>query len=192
MHKYKCIFVHIPKNAGSSIMKLLGDDTGRFHVESSYYRDANYYFFRKYHSFAFTREPLERLFSAYKYAISGGNRGKEDILLADFIKANSHDFLSFIDNLLDAHFIMQQPLFKPQYLFVYTRNLELNVNTLIKLDELEQQWPIFAKKLGLPIELGHTNQSPTKNLPTLSNSQRYKVSELYRYDYSLLKYPPLC
>lgn len=192
MHKYKCIFIHIPKNAGSSIMNLLGDDGGRFHVESTYYRHANYYFFKKYHSFAFTREPLERLFSAYKYILSGGNKRDEDLQLADRIKAHSSDFPSFIDAVLDAHFIMQQPLFKPQYIYVYTRNLQLNVNTLIKLNELEQQWPVFAAKLGLPTVLGHTNKTTNKAMPILSNEQRKKVAELYKYDYELLKYPPIC
>ena len=189
MHKYKCIFIHIPKNAGSSIMQLLGDKGGRFHVESDYYKQANYYFYKKYHSFAFTREPLDRLFSAYKYASKGGNQRKDDINLATYINTRCSDFNGFIDNVLTLHFIMQQPLFKPQYLFVYTNNLQLNVDTLIKLDELEQVWTDFSMQLGLPSQLSHINQTNKQAMPVLTTSQYNKITALYRYDYILLKYP---
>lgn len=188
MHKYKCIFIHIPKNAGSSIMHLLGDTGGRFHVESEFYREVNDYFYRKYHTFAFTREPLDRLFSAYKYARAGGNKGSEDLQLAQYVTQRCDDFSGFIDNVLNEHFIMQQPVFKPQYLYVFSRNLTLNIDTLIKMEELESQWPVFAKKRGLPVELAHENKSKELMLPELTPQQYEKIYTLYQYDYSLLGY----
>lgn len=189
MHKYKCIFIHIPKNAGSSVMRLLGDEGGRFHVESSYYQQANAYFYNKYHSFAFTREPIERLYSAYKYVLKGGNQRSEDIALANHVKARCCDFSDFIDNLLCADFIMQQPLFKPQYLFVYTRNLQLNVDTLIKLTELTTVWPAFSTNLGIPSQLLHVNKTAKQVMPKLTTEQLDKIAQLYKYDYKLLGYP---
>nr|WP_275451926.1 sulfotransferase family 2 domain-containing protein [Pseudoalteromonas sp. TB64] len=188
MHKYKCIFIHIPKNAGSSIMKMLGDSKGRFHVESGYYKQVNDFFYSRYHTFAIVREPLDRLFSAYQYSCNGGNKSVEDLVLAKLIKNNSTDFLSFIDNILDMHFIMEQPLFKPQYLYVYERGV-MNVDTILYFESLEKNWSSFAEIHNLPTQLIQTNRSLLgEKIPILKNRHYEKVKQLYLPDYQLFKY----
>lgn len=191
MHKYKCIFIHIPKNAGSSVMKALGDSGGRFHVESEYYNEVNDYFYKKYHRFAIVRHPLERLFSAYKYSLQGGNGSQSDKLLADKIKSNSHDFASFIDCLLDMHFIMQHKLFKPQYLFVCKNDLTLNIDTVLHFEKLAEQWPAFAKKHNLPNSLEFINRSEKVSLPILTSAQYKKINQLYYFDFERFGYTPI-
>ena len=64
----KCIFFHIPKTAGISLVKALFGDLDWGH------RDVNYYInvfdkkrFNDYFKFTFVRNPYDRLFSAYSF-----------------------------------------------------------------------------------------------------------------------------
>ena len=88
-HKYKCLFVHIPKTAGSSIRHILPpSDESKFacgHADAMTY----YGFFHgsdyrvkdplgrekweEYMKFAFVRNPWDRFVSAYRYLKNGGN-----------------------------------------------------------------------------------------------------------------------
>jgi len=188
MHKYKCIFIHIPKNAGSSIMDLLGDTGGRFHLESKIYLDVNDYFFRKYHKFAIVREPLDRLFSAYQYSCGGGNKSPEDIALAAHINSNSHNFTSFIECVLDTHFIIEQPLFRPQYSFIYHRG-KLCIDTILRFEQLHEQWPKFAKLHCFPFDLRKLNSSKESDFPMLEEHHYKKIVQMYLPDYIYFNYP---
>ena len=68
----KVIFIHIPKNAGTSIEQCLGGDLKKIHkgkVHASP-RDKHYRKLWKdesYFKFCFTRNPFDRLVSAYEY-----------------------------------------------------------------------------------------------------------------------------
>lgn len=76
------IFVHVPKVAGSSISHALGGDTGMFWAKNhegkqlliashTYAREMKKFLgpdqYAQYFTFAFVRNPWDRLFSLYKY-----------------------------------------------------------------------------------------------------------------------------
>ena len=66
-HKRKLIFVHIPKNAGTSIEKHCEmDDTG--HKNWKYYYSKYVTEWNEYTSFAVIRDPIDRFISCYRYA----------------------------------------------------------------------------------------------------------------------------
>ncbi|WP_417261276.1 sulfotransferase family 2 domain-containing protein [Celeribacter sp.] len=66
------IFIHVPKNAGTTIAKqLYGRHIG--HRTARFYRDADPTFFQKTPSFALLRDPVERFVSAYDFAARGGS-----------------------------------------------------------------------------------------------------------------------
>ena len=73
-HKFKCIFIHIPKTAGTSIESLLKDDliSGTTHELLNYHSRFNY--FNDYYKFTFVRNTYERVYSVYSYYSSGGNK----------------------------------------------------------------------------------------------------------------------
>ncbi len=190
MHRHKCIFVHIPKNAGTSVLNVFGDESGRKHAKwYDFYRASNY-FFNRYHKFAIVREPMARLYSSYKYAMAGGNQSAEDLAIEQTLKAKCQCFESFVIEVLDSDFLMLQLLFQPQYLYIYDRQLTCRIDTVLNYERLVQDWHLMATKYRYPLNLPWLNASKTKreSLPLLSNEAIAKVHQLYRFDYELLGY----
>ena len=70
----KCIFIHIPKAAGTSVLAALGkkSEKGRDHVSWQTYKKADSKKFNNYFKFSFVRNPYDRAFSAYHYILKGG------------------------------------------------------------------------------------------------------------------------
>jgi len=188
MHKKKCIFIHIPKNAGSSVLALFNDTGGRKHAKWYDFYEANDYAYDRYHKFAIVREPLARLYSAYKYVVAGGNQSVMDLALKQTIDEKSHDFDSFITNVFSFDFVMQQPLFLPQYLYIFDRQLNSCVDSLLCYETLTSDWQQLALTLSLPKALPWKNASQASNMPILTALSLTKVNEIYHYDYQLLGY----
>ncbi|WP_417698442.1 sulfotransferase family 2 domain-containing protein, partial [Psychromonas sp.] len=66
--KYKCIFIHIPKTAGTSIlMTLIGKDSLKDHSNYYDFKRINSVKFKKYYKFCFVRNPYDRAVSLYEY-----------------------------------------------------------------------------------------------------------------------------
>ena len=73
--KHKCIFIHVPKAAGSSVetSEIFEDQrikTGEYvggHTTALEYRETYPGKFKNYFKFAFVRNPYSRLVSAFSY-----------------------------------------------------------------------------------------------------------------------------
>jgi hypothetical protein len=66
-HQYRCIFIHVPKAAGTSIKQAL-DLPGGGHWTWYYYATYHPELWREYTSFAVVRNPWDRAVSAYRHA----------------------------------------------------------------------------------------------------------------------------
>ena len=82
-HEKKLIFIHIPKNAGTSIIKAMGFENICTGVENLYmdksiekYKEHYQDYWNDYTKFTSIREPIDRFISAYKFA-----RMKDQIIL---------------------------------------------------------------------------------------------------------------
>src|SRR5947208_3465937 len=93
-NRHRCIFIHIPKTAGSSIaLSLFGEQLE--HITYRDYQIANPRKFDRYFKFAFVRNPWDRVVSSYFFLRNGtmdeGNRAEAERLLAGY-----SDFGSFV------------------------------------------------------------------------------------------------
>ena len=67
-HEKKLIFIHIPKNAGTSIIKALGVENLCMDKTIEQYKEHYGDYWNEYKKFTVVREPIDRFISAYKFA----------------------------------------------------------------------------------------------------------------------------
>ena len=194
-HKHKCIFVHIPKAAGTSIEMVFLDDLkldmdnrhslflgastnkklgprrishlmAREYVEQHYISQELY---NQYYKFAFVREPKSRLFSTYKFL--------------QFNEVMSFD--DFINFKLDE--LLATPKFdfflKSSYDYLYDSNGNCLVDFIGKFENLKQDFEkvrnelIFINTEG---KLKHHNKTVNDNKAMINSFfkkiKNYKTS----------------
>jgi len=115
-HKFKCIFIHIPKTAGTSIERKL-DLYGRKRGQQDHRTireiktTISDSIFRKYFKFTFVRNPWARVFSWYKNVmldeIHRGTLGipSEDYPFKDFLKVHLDKISGFMPLKPQMHWI---------------------------------------------------------------------------------------
>lgn len=169
-HKHKCIFVHVPKAAGTSIERafmedlgldmdnrhalLLGENTNKTigprrisHLTAAQYVDMHYVskeIYDSYFKFAIVRNPIDRLYSTYKY-----KRYNDYLSFDDFIKLKLEEF---INSESEGYF------YKSQYDYIY-KDGKLLVDFIGRLESLGQDFEFVQKKLAVHLELKHYNKS---------------------------------
>ena len=116
-HKYKCIFVHIPKTAGSSIRRILPESEEPKFIGGHATATNMYGFFRnnfpekqksiivlgekkwdEYFKFAFVRNPWDRFVSAYNFLKGGGNKNEESLTIKHDLMDKHSGFKEFVCN----------------------------------------------------------------------------------------------
>lgn len=208
--KYKFIFVHNPKTAGSSIENVL------LPYSNFYYRIKNrsvkYYIykflgdkylfggifkkhtpasriqrvipaekFESYFKFSFIRNPYSRVFSYYNYLKTN----------------NGHDQQEWIKNKSFEEYVLNIPNQRwkdLQSYYLYDENENLIVDFLGKFETLEADFQIILQKLDLKCTLPHINSSVNSNLnnPQFFNNftkEMIKViNDEFHDDFRLLGY----
>ncbi|HVY70418.1 MAG TPA: sulfotransferase family 2 domain-containing protein, partial [Verrucomicrobiae bacterium] len=66
-HLRRCIFVHIPKNAGNSIYSAFGTGWHNHKDLAGYEREMEPVAFESYYKFTIVRNPWERMLSEYNF-----------------------------------------------------------------------------------------------------------------------------
>jgi hypothetical protein len=184
-HHYKCIFVHIPKNAGQSIehvfVNLLGlnwetraplllrpNDQPELgpprlaHMKADEYVRFNYLpqeMFDDYFKFTFVRNPWSRLVSIYKFM------GYDKKI----------DFRLFLLGMFKKYIFERHNWFVgPQSDFVYSKEGELLVDYIGRFEDLQNGFDFVCNQIGIPkTKLPHVNESESNNfMPDLTDDQR--------------------
>lgn len=187
MHRHRCVFVHIPKTAGTSLRNALGaPKMGRNHFPWWVYHQANPSRFASYFSFAFVRDPVERLASGYRYLLGGGNRS-EDLVLSQTLQECA-DFDQFVVEHLEAGWLRSHPLFWPQAWFVADHFGDIRVDFLGRLENIEVDYQVVRQKLGLRMPLPRQNTSSESSGLKIGPQARSVIRRIYSKDYELFAY----
>jgi hypothetical protein len=154
-----CLFIHVPKVAGTAILTALGKSRGgRCHLPWYVYRAADPLFFNRAWKFAFVRDPWDRAYSAWAYLRSGGNL-RDDLRTASSLQ-QYHDFDAFVVKGLGNGAFRNHPLFLPQSEFILDIDGHPVTDFIGRYETLQQDFMLVAKKLRLRETLIHANSGP--------------------------------
>ncbi len=196
----KIFFVHIPKNAGNSIRPLCRKENIKVLTHNIRRRNkrllASYRGKNKIHSFCISRNPYDRLISAYYYLLHKTSH-KDDIIDRDKFVAEFSSFDDFIFNGLEKA-AKEQLHFLPQVFWILNQHGKPEVETVLRLENLQEDFDAFCKKMNLnKYDLKVTNTSKHKSWEEYYSPElKQKVSEIYSDDFEFLNHfglnsPPL-
>ncbi|EIQ1756789.1 sulfotransferase family 2 domain-containing protein [Campylobacter coli] len=191
--KYKCIFIHVPKVAGSSIERVIYQ-TDKWlvgHVKASDYMNFDKDKFDSYFAFGFVRNPYDRVVSAYHYLKKGGgNKNDETWASKNIYKYSSfEEFVLALEDLEIQNKILNWMHFTPQYKFLCDSEKNILVNFVGKFENLEEDFKKILKILSRKDKLIHINKSLHANYKKYYNDAMYKIiRDIYRDDFEIFDY----
>jgi hypothetical protein len=195
-HEKKCIFIHIPKTAGTSIEQFL-KEKGKNNIEYIGLRNNRSLqhltafelkrelglIFKNYYKFSIVRNPYDRLLSEYYWTPLniGYKAGKTK---ADFITHVSNIVKNklYLNNIYNDHFI-------PQYMFLYGNNNNFLIDQVFKYENLDSTINFLKTKLNINDDLPFLNKLNDKIIKTNWNHrQKERIYKIYKKDFILLNY----
>ena len=197
IHKQKCIFVHIPKCAGTSMEQFL-KDYGNNHIDyfgvlnnRSLHHLTAYELlmslrkkkFGKYYRFSIVRNPYDRLLSEYYwtpiYGIGYKNGGSKKAFLEYIQKIiKKGDFFSNIyhDN------------FMPQYNYLFYKD-QLLINNIFKYESLNLAIPYLKQKFNIIRDFPLLNKMAEHiKKEEWTTEEKDIIYRLYEQDFILFNY----
>jgi len=167
-HKWKCVFVQIPKNASSAIHGKLKNRTDDVHSHRSYFeilQDQDSELVESYFTFAVVRNPYDKFVSAFE------NDGSHETGL---------DFTSFIKYLVKNHISASDVsvYFIPQYKFISIKNIIL-MDDLIRYENIQEDWKRIVDKLN-----SNTNFTKIDDYLEVENATPSKMNKSWEEYYT--------
>lgn len=174
------LFVHIPRNAGSSVEAILLADMdlrASQHFSAMEWRDSNFKLFNHLLKFCTVRNPYDRVLSAWSYLRGGGNQKPGDMEWAAHLQSLG-DFGAFVkhyfpNNSFDWTSYRLPVHFVPQYVFITNEEEELLVDVCIEFEDF--------KSLGLSrlLKGGISSEISSTQAPQVRSSRRSAMHEVY-------------
>lgn len=187
MRRRGVLFVHVPKNAGTTIATALyGGWTG--HQTALFCRSLAPAFFCKTARFAVLRDPVDRFTSAYWFLRRGG--GSERKVSKWFALSCQHvqsidDLISHVEANIADVFALDNVL-RPQVWFLQDEAGDLLVNELFVLGVDDDRLAAFLRcRYGIG-ELRRLNQTDKGDL-VLTDRQRERIRAVYAADAELVR-----
>jgi len=185
----KCIFIHVPKAAGSSVcMQFFGAQSGhRKYV--NYWLDspdkADEYF-----KFTFVRNPYDRLVSAFHFLKAGGM----DVRDKEWSQKNLSKFNTFEDfvlNWVTEENVATKNHFEPQLSFICMPGSKVpKVDYIGRVENFDEGMAYVGSRIGVPIdETVKVNRSRRSDFRTYYSDEMISiVRRVYSDDIEVLGY----
>tara|TARA_B100000674_G_scaffold395535_1_gene340008 strand:- start:5155 stop:5826 length:672 start_codon:yes stop_codon:yes gene_type:complete len=183
------IFVHIPKTAGTSIIKAIyGDVSKEGHRSIYFYKQVFDKDFKDFFTFTFIRNPFDRLYSSYKFLQNGGMNEHDKNA---FHKYLSHytDFEDFVLNGLNSEIIYEIIHFIPQSEFICNNDGKIMVDFIGRFENLYEDLNDLSEKINKEIVLEHHNKNNKLDFSKIyTEDMKLKVYNIYKKDVEIFSY----
>lgn len=206
-HRLRCIFVHIPKTAGTSIEKALGmhgdwrvEDREIFfgmstrgqegaalssvflqHLRAQEIEHLLPQAFATYFRFSVVRNPWDRLVSAYANLDPNLQQSAEQV----GIQLRDLPFETFVERSLDV----DHAHLRPQVDFLTTDRGDLLVDYVARWENLADDFEAICRRLGVAATLPHANRSKREDYRDYYSAKtRTQVEARYREDIETFGY----
>jgi len=185
-HKYKTIFIHIPKTAGTSIKSIIPPNKKD---RSPHSRPSNYgHYWNTYFTFTFVRNPWDRFLSTYFYCRKMGT-GKK---FSRKIAKEKPDFNTFILDWFQPFHINHIHRFRPQISwFIHPKTEQhFTYDFVGHMENLESDMKFVLNKIGVPYShIPKLNTTKHKNYKQYYNDKSIeKIYNLYNQDIEYFGY----
>ena len=191
--KMKYIFIHIPKTAGVSIYHALGKTDEQNHKTRWDYEE-------DYFSFAFVRNPWDRLASAYHYMCKGG-RGYKGDLYAQGVISKYGSFDEFVRNLAhvqeelgrfaatgNGNYIRGYPHLLSQHLWTHRDDRKV-IDFIGRFETLNEDIEEVGRRIGKRLRLKRMNTTERTAYQGMYSDEGVElVREYYGEDIQLFGY----
>jgi len=198
VYRLQCIFIHIPKCAGSAVQKglfgsyIFGHQTIRQYqiaLPSTQYQNA--------WKFTVTRDPWERIVSAWRFLMSGvSDRTRLSVEDAEYFAENLSQYSTF-DHFVNDWLVHQNLHecgclhFKPQLHYLREFSGAIPTDCMVKLSDLSQEYEKLRRRFdgGELIVDNATKGEPVDYRSFYTSAETFaNVSRIYADDIRALGY----
>ena len=199
-HERRLIFVHIPKNAGTSIIKAMVPDAGipkpgqvdNVFIDKTIEEYKEHYgeYWDKYKKFAVIRDPIDRFVSAYKYArmeesgwfSATGEEGLPKHYRYDF--CNSIDINEYTEYLYESKENYDRWTI-PQTFLISNQNCEIEIDYFVRFENLQED----LDKIGIKkIQKLNSSKINDDKMIQLTKKSKNMLHKIYNIDYQTFNY----
>lgn len=191
-HEKKLIFIHIPKNAGTSIIESM-NCKDNFFIDKHISEYKKYYknYWNNYTKFTVIRDPVSRFISAYKFARMNESGWFSSTNQEGLKKHHHYDICNKLDINEYVEYIFKNPQdlnrwVVPQSWLIANEDNEIkDIDYFVRYEFLSED----LKKISLTnIKKLNSSTINDKNLIKLTKKSKYLLSKIYDIDYKNFHY----
>ena len=189
-HKRKLIFIHIPKNAGTSIIEAMGVENIFMDKTIEEYKEHYDEYWDKYKKFTVVRDPIDRFISAYKFArmkesgwfSATGEEGLEKHHHYDL--CNSTDINGYVDYVYKNHKEFNRWIV-PQTFLLSDKEGNIEIDFFVRFENLQED----LSKIDIEsIQKLNSSKIEDDKVIQLTKKSKIKLYNIYDIDYKNFDY----
>jgi hypothetical protein len=189
-HEKKLIFIHIPKNAGTSIIKAMGVENLYIDKTIEEYKENYKDYWKKYQKFTVIRDPIDRFTSAYKFARMNESgwfsaTGEEGLTKHDHYDiCNQMNINEYIEHIYNHPKELNRWII-PQSWVIANENQKIEIDYYVRYENILED----LKKIGIDtLEKLNTSKIEDESLIQLTEKSKTLLSQIYGIDYKNFHY----